>query len=48
MVKYVTSNSHHRWPWAAARGWAWWLLCQPSPLEIRPISTLLRLFSSVS
>ena len=40
IVRYVTSSSHQRWPWAAARGSAWWLLCQPSPFvasEIEPV-----------
>src|SRR6478735_11048151 len=40
MVSHVTSSSHHLWPWRADRGWAWWLLCQPSPLLIRPTNTL--------
>src|SRR5262249_39388424 len=44
----VTSNSHHLWPWEALRGWAWWLLCQPSPLLRMPIRMLFLLFSSVS
>jgi hypothetical protein len=35
-------------PWAADRGWAWWLLCQPSPLLITPTSQLLRLSSRVA
>ena len=40
MVSQVTSNSHHWWPCVAERGWAWWLLCQPSPLVMRPTKTV--------
>ena len=48
MVSQVLSISHQRWPCRAERGSAWWLLCQPSPLEISPMRRLLRLSSSVS
>ncbi len=48
IVSQVLSISHQRWPWRAERGSAWWLLCQPSPLEISPTRRLLRLSSSVS
>src|SRR6266516_273702 len=31
MPYQFTSTSYHLRPWRDDVGWAWWLLCQPSP-----------------
>ena len=31
ITQNVGSSSYHLWPARALEGWAWWLLCQPSP-----------------
>src|SRR5437899_11016551 len=42
------SNSYQASPWRAEVGWAWWLLCQPSPKEISATHQLLRESSRVA
>src|ERR1700679_2826144 len=42
------SNSYQVRPWRALTGWAWWLLCQPSPPVRMATHQLLRESSLVS
>src|SRR5512147_2674385 len=42
------SNSYQAKPWRADVGWAWWLLCQPSPKVMRATHQLLRESSRVA
>ena len=42
------SNSYQARPWRAETGWAWWLLCQPSPNVSSATHQLLRESSRVS
>src|SRR5215210_3325825 len=46
MPYQFTSTSYHVRPWRAARGCAWWLLCQPSP-KVRSATHQLLVESSV-
>ena len=42
------SSSYHARPWRAEIGWAWWLLCQPSPKLSSATNQLLRESSRVA
>src|SRR6188472_4543378 len=45
---HVGSNSYHARPWRDEVGWAWWLLCHPSPNVNSATHQLLRESSRVA
>src|SRR5580698_4646755 len=48
MPQKLGSTSYHARPWRAETGWAWWLLCHPSPPVTSATHQLLREASRVS